>query len=114
MDAKSKLIKTLWQLWADFAECGEMCINRNFIKNYKILEDQVKNLTIPSVNYWVDVKEKPTPDYDGTFLCFIQQKQECGNIWEYQKIVECAFNSWILLDKEVITHWKEKENPPCS
>lgn len=46
------------------------------------------------------------PDYDGRFLGFIVQKQECGTIWKYWRVVFCEFNVWKLEANERMTHWK--------
>jgi hypothetical protein len=49
---------------------------------------------------------KSMPDYDGQYLVAIQQKQECGNIWEYQKVIECFMNRWVVEDEtENIIGW---------
>ena len=40
-------------------------------------------------------KRENMPEYDGSYLCFCEQPQECGNVWKYQKVIECQFNEWV-------------------
>ena len=61
---------------------------------------------------WVAVSER-MPEYDGKYLCFVRHQQKCGNIWEYQKVIECSINTWIVMDGEQVTHWKQLPPPPC-
>lgn len=59
------------------------------------------------------VKDKPTPDYDGQYLVAIEQVQECGNIWKYQKVIECFMNRWVVEDEtENVIAWKELSEFP--
>ena len=44
---------------------------------------------------WVAVSER-MPEYDGKYLCFVRHQQKCGNIWEYQKVIECSINTRIV------------------
>jgi hypothetical protein len=46
------------------------------------------------------------PDFDGKYLVLIEQEQDCGNIWQYQQVVDCIMNTWILKDKEKVIGWK--------
>jgi hypothetical protein len=52
------------------------------------------------------------PEFDGEYLCYIHQKQECGVVWEFQKVIPCKNNQWVLFrdDWEIIS-WKELDNP---
>ena len=84
---------------------------RLFIKDLHL--QQVKNnFVLADVISWVAVLER-MPEYDGTYLCFVRHQQECGNVWEYQKVVECLINIWIVQDGEQVTHWKQLPEPPC-
>ena len=51
------------------------------------------------------------PEFDGQYLCYISQKQECGNVLEYQRVVQCSNNKWIIVLNEEIFAWKKLENP---
>ena len=64
------------------------------------------------MNEWISVEEKPTPDFDGDYLCEVQIKQECGNIWTRCKVRQCVMNNWVLFDNEVIVSWQPL--PPLS
>jgi hypothetical protein len=46
------------------------------------------------------------PDFDGQYLCDVAQKQECGNIWNYFKVIHCKNNKWILDLNEIVLAWK--------
>ncbi len=51
------------------------------------------------------------PDYDGQYLVLIHQKQDCGNVWKYQKVIECFMNRWVVEDEsEDIVGWKQLSN----
>lgn len=55
---------------------------------------------------------KQMPDYDGRFLGFIVQKQECGTIWKYWRVVFCEFNIWKLEPAERIICWRNLPPEP--
>jgi hypothetical protein len=59
---------------------------------------------------WISVEKMP--DYDGEYLCYIHNEQECGNTWKYQKIIINRFNAWVLSSGEVVTHWQPLSEPP--
>lgn len=62
---------------------------------------------------WIDVKEQPTPDFDGEYLCLLEIKQECHNVWKVQRVVNCVFNRWVLTGlSEKITHWQPLPKAP--
>lgn len=71
------------------------------------------NETTYSLNYvhWLEdllVWKNGMPDYDGQYLVLIQQKQECGNIWKYQKVIECFMKKWVLeYESEDVIGWKK-------
>lgn len=51
------------------------------------------------------------PDFDGQYLVLIHQKQECGNVWKYQKVIECFMNRWVVEDEtKDIVGWKYLSN----
>jgi len=53
------------------------------------------------------------PDFDGQYLVFIHEIKECGNIWKFQKVMTCAFNSWfLLLTNQTVMAWKELDDNP--
>jgi hypothetical protein len=67
-----------------------------------------------SVMRWVACSER-MPDYDGMYVVFIHQPQPCGNVWQYQRIVENAFNRWVLEDEnEEVKYWTELLPPPIA
>lgn len=89
--------------------------NDNYIDMYVYaegLENQLskaENLPISDVIDWnpADVK----PEYDGDYLCFIEQPQECGNVWKYQKVVKLQFNQWVEEEiGEVVRYWQPLPN----
>jgi len=59
-----------------------------------------------------DVDAKLKPDYDGQFLGFFVQKQECGTIWKYWRIVHCEFNVWKLEQNERMICWRQLPPEP--
>jgi len=71
-----------------------------------------KNNGKSNVMGWVAT---PTiPDYDGQYLVQIEEKQECGNVWKFQKVVECFCAMWVLEENQEITHWMLIEPPPIA
>ncbi len=36
------------------------------------------------------------PDYDGPYLVLIHEKQDCGNVWRFYKVIECFMNQWCV------------------
>jgi hypothetical protein len=44
-----------------------------------------------------------TPDFDGSYLCIVREKQECGTIWEFHRVVECCINKWV--EKNEVIAW---------
>lgn len=83
--------------------------------------DSVKaeNDLISSVSDWV-VNSEQTPKYDGNYLCYINQPQECGNIWRYYKTVYREMGKWVLDEGEEVIYWTNKAfpihispEPPC-
>lgn len=52
------------------------------------------------------------PEYDGEYLCNISQKQECGNVWNYYKVVWCKNNIFELEFNEIVLAWRELNTSP--
>lgn len=52
------------------------------------------------------------PEYDGEYLCNISKKQECGNVWNYYKVVLCKNNIWELEFNENVLAWRELNTSP--
>lgn len=73
---------------------------------------KVKNLHLHNVINWVAASEKP-PDYDGDYLCFVHQVQECGAIWKLQMVVTNQFNEWLIEPNETVIAWASLPQPPC-
>jgi hypothetical protein len=83
--------------WSKFAELLNEAANKALYKH--------------NVSGWVATSQMP--DYDGQYLCYVRHPQECGNIWEYQKVVQCSINTWAVTDGEQVTHWMALPEPPC-
>jgi hypothetical protein len=60
---------------------------------------------------WNLSTKKGMPNFDGNYLCFISKKNECGTTSEYQRIVQCNNNRWIIEFNEEIIYWKKLEHP---
>lgn len=60
---------------------------------------------------WISIKDE-SPAFDGSYLAMISEPQECGNTHYYQEVVSNVFNSWILKDKQELTHWMELPKEP--
>ena len=73
---------------------------------------KVKNLHLHNVINWVAAAEK-SPDYDGDYLCFVYQVQECGEIWKLQMVITNQFNEWLIQDNETVVAWANLPQPPC-
>lgn len=53
------------------------------------------------------------PDFDGEYLVFMHEKQDCGNVWEFQKVMTCKLNYWhLLLPNQKVMAWKELDENP--
>jgi len=66
------------------------------------LETAIKK-TFQKWNRW----ETGLTEFDGDYLCMIQRRNECGTISEYQQVIECSINTWILKDNEKVLRWKK-------
>lgn len=85
----------------------------------KWANSKAENDLISSVSDWVANSEQ-TPEYDGNYLCYINQPQECGNVWRYYKTVYREMGKWVLDDDEEVIFWTDKAfpkhispEPPC-
>ena len=92
---------------------GEISYSRmveimNEMSNYAVCK--VKNLH--NIINWVVAAEK-SPDYDGDYLCFVHQVQECGAIWKLRKVVTNQFNQWLIGNNETVIAWANLPQPPC-
>jgi hypothetical protein len=105
----------------DFIKDKKFPGNHFYIRD--LLEDyanrKIKNLPISDVSDWV-AAIKTTPEFDGNYLCYINQPQECGNIWRYYKTVYLEHGKWVLQEGEQVIFWTNKAfpfhispEPPC-
>jgi hypothetical protein len=66
-----------------------------------------------SESEWISVYDNPYPEFDGKYQCYISQIQSCGNIWEYQKVVENSMTKWVGLEPtEQVTHYRKLFDTP--
>jgi hypothetical protein len=86
-------------------------------EDYKYLEAQCFIPVIERIleeyanqSRWISVDVEP--EFDGRYLCFIEQQQECGNVWEYCQVRDNTINIWTTLANEKITHYQPLPNPP--
>ena len=84
--------------------------------NLKIEEENYVGLH--DVTQWV-ANEVP-PDFDGNYLCYIHQPQECDNVWRYYKTIIREGDKWLLDANENVVYWTDKAfpigispEPPC-
>jgi len=75
----------------------------SYSKKVEILNVMANNAFLHSVSHWVAAPEMP--NFDGGYIGFIEQPQECGNVWHYQKTIECVNNEWVLDKDEAVIHW---------
>jgi hypothetical protein len=66
------------------------------------LETAIKQ-TFDKWNEW----QKGMPEFDGKYLVLIEQEQECKNVWQYQEVVDCIFNNWVLKHNQKVIGWKK-------
>jgi len=70
--------------------------------------------------FWRVIEEKwiivnQDAPFDGSYLCFIEQPQDCGNILKYQRVIQNQNNMWVgLFDGEKITHFQPLPTPPTN
>lgn len=61
---------------------------------------------------WISCKDK-LPEFDGPYLCYMQEPQECGTRLHFQGVVMCSMNEWTLVsDTLKVTHWMPLPEPP--
>ena len=61
-------------------------------------------------NRWIYTEMMP--EYDGAYLCHIFRDNECGTVSNYQEVVQCVCNNWMVKDRERVSHWQTlKSNP---
>ncbi len=79
----------------------------------------VSDVSLANVSDWV-ANSKTIPEYDGNYLCYINQPQECGNIWRYYKTVHLERGKWVLQEGEQVIFWTNRAfpfhispEPPC-
>lgn len=84
---------------------------------HRLAKQQIRNeiieylKSIEEADDWISVSDK-LPEFDGKYLCVINQTQECKNTWVYQKVVDMIFSNWILIHNESVTHWQSLPNTP--
>ena len=54
-----------------------------------------------------NVNSNEMPQFDGDYLCWINELQECGAIHEYYKVVTCQNNIWLVGVLQFVKAWKE-------
>ncbi len=54
-----------------------------------------------------NVNSNEMPQFDGDYLCWINEPQECGAIHEYYKVVTCQNNIWLVGVLQFVKAWKE-------
>lgn len=54
-----------------------------------------------------NVNKNEMPQFDGDYLCWINETQECGAIHEYYKVVTCQNNIWLVGVLQFVKAWKE-------
>jgi len=54
-----------------------------------------------------NVNSNEMPQFDGDYLCWINEPQECGAIHEYYKVVTCQNNIWLVGVLQFVKGWKE-------
>lgn len=50
--------------------------------------------------------------FDGEYLCVVEIKQECGEVWTRQRVRNNSRNKWILEENEIITHYQKLQPNP--
>jgi hypothetical protein len=72
-------------------------------ENEKLKED------IPK---WISVEER-MPDYDGKYLCFVDEKEPCGAEYKRQYILSNHCNIWVTNKNTTkVSHWMPLPEPP--
>lgn len=60
------------------------------------------------------VRDNVETPCDGSYLCYIEQKQECGTIHSIQRVVVNRMNRWVISDNEIVTHWMSLPSTPST
>lgn len=91
-------------------DCYQLAVHADRIK--KVMHAYAREAIVEHLRIEKEFDAKQIPDYDGRFLGFIVQKQECGTFWKYWRVVFCEFNEWKLEPGERITHWRFLPDEP--
>ena len=91
-------------------------ILNNYSKDYQDFRSYSTDDVIIAMNEYANqskwISTETMPEFDGKYLCFVEGSQECGNIWKYHKVIDCVFNTWVLLHNETVTHWQPLPQKP--
>ena len=61
---------------------------------------------------WISIEDKPTPDFDGEYLCVVLESEECGQTYFRQRVMQCLFNIWVVKFNQSVIAWMKL--PPMS
>lgn len=101
---KIRKICTTYSKWTD-AESA-IC---EILNECDSVNKDAENDLISSVIDWVANSERPK--FDGNYLCYIHQPQECGNVWVYYRTVYREMGKWVLNENEEVIFWTNKAFP---
>jgi hypothetical protein len=88
--------------------CDVLSIRKMIMSRYKELIEMTKLQQPQLPTEW----KTGETNLDGDFLCYIERKEECGNIWKYFDVVKNSFNTWTLKDGEKVIAWTYLPLPP--
>jgi len=91
----------------------------NLAKEQNLTEEQTKELMIKEgiiikkiFSNWNLWNKKGMPEFDGEYLCWIEQPQDCGNVHSFYKVVSCSFNTWLVSMDEFVIAWRKLDEFP--
>lgn len=90
-----------WNMFFDFQDVPDM----------NMIQLRVDHPELKAVPQQWSSGHIDTP-HDGNYLCAIEQDQECGVTWQYQRVVSNIQNSWKLESGERVIKWKALEPFP--
>ena len=64
---------------------------------------------IKAPQVWLPIRFKP--EYEGSYLCYLTRKNECGTESKIQQVVRFSYGKFLVAENETVTNWMLVSNP---
>tara|TARA_R110000851_G_C12899188_1_gene547988 strand:+ start:212 stop:568 length:357 start_codon:yes stop_codon:yes gene_type:complete len=103
-----KVLNMLKKIFAPHHISQELRILKSAIGYSSVV---IKNDYISHVSDWVSgAVDAPK---DGDYLCEIEVIEECGEVYQRQRVVSNEINQWMIGDNEKVIYWRRLVGSPC-